>query len=178
MSTAYKFGVLFGFIMVFLIIAIIATISRKSNAELEYDERQEIERGKAYKSGFITFLIVDAIIIFGKGLGINLSAYIDELSIYFIVMIIPFTVFAVAAVMHDALFAFNMEGRRAYIILYLTLFCNLVPAIMNIIDGKFFDENGVIQATGGFMNLTLAILFGIILVTHFIRKRLTPVEED
>lgn len=177
MSTEYKIGFIVGFLVVGVIFSLIVKFAKLGCAGKEFDERQELERGKSYKCGFITFLIVEVLLIFCKALEIDILAYMDELCLYTLAMFIPLAVFAITAVLHDAFFAFNMSGRRAYMLYILVFVLNLVSGIINISISGLYDEAGVIRGSGGFVNLLMAFLFGALLITAFIRNRMINTEE-
>lgn len=95
-----------GFIAVVIVTLIIANIKRKKNTYTEYDERQVLARGKAYKSAFfvlIGYIIACALV---NVLEINWA----ELSVQmFIGLFLSTAVFVGISIFNDAYF----KGRKS-----------------------------------------------------------------
>ena len=100
----WVFGFCCGFIAVVIVTLIIANIKRKKNTYTEYDERQVLARGKAYKSAFfvlIGYIIVCALV---NVLEINWA----ELSVQmFIGLFFSTAVFVGISIFNDAYFTSN-----------------------------------------------------------------------
>ncbi|MDY2861676.1 MAG: hypothetical protein SOT10_03605 [Oscillospiraceae bacterium] len=98
-----------GFIAVVIVTLIIANIKRKKNTYTEYDERQVLARGKAYKSAFfvlIGYIIACALV---NVLEINWA----ELSVQmFIGLFLSTAVFVGISIFNDAYFTSN-KGRKS-----------------------------------------------------------------
>ena len=91
-----------GFIAVVIVTLIIANIKRKKNTYTEYDERQILARGKAYKSAF--FVLIGYIIA---------CALVNVLEINCVAVTNPSTaVFVGISILNDAYFTSN-KGRRS-----------------------------------------------------------------
>ena len=95
-----------GFIAVVIVTLIIANIKRKKNTYTEYDERQVLARGKAYKSAFfvlIGYIIACALV---NVLEINWA----ELSVQmFIGLFLSTAVFVGISIFNDAYFTAGAE---------------------------------------------------------------------
>lgn len=98
-----------GFIAVVIVTLIIANIKKKKNTYTEYDERQILARGKAYKSAFLVlvgYIIACALV---NVLEINWA----ELSVQmFIGLFLSTAVFVGISILNDAYFTSN-KGRRS-----------------------------------------------------------------
>lgn len=97
-----------GFIVVVIVTLIIANIKKKKNTYTEYDERQVLARGKAYKSAFfvlIGYIIACALV---NVLEINWA----ELSVQmFIGLFLSTAVFVGVSIFNDAYFTSNKSRK-------------------------------------------------------------------
>ncbi len=97
-----------GFIAVVIVTLIIANIKKKKNTYTEYDERQVLARGKAYKSAFLVlvgYIIVCALV---NVLEINWA----ELSVQmFIGLFLSTAVFVGVSIFNDAYFTSNKSRK-------------------------------------------------------------------
>ncbi|NLG04866.1 MAG: hypothetical protein GX567_13700 [Clostridia bacterium] len=172
MSISYVAGFFVGFFCVLFIFGIIIFVLKKKahiGGKCEYDERQQLVRGKAFKIGFFTLIFYNA----GYGL---LSEMIGRsfASVSFAMLFgIIFTVVIYGAycMWNDAYFALNETPKTAVALLIAICMINLIIGITNLVSGRCF-VNGMITVSA--MNLivgvALFILFIIISIKTLINK--------
>ena len=126
-----------GFIAVVIVMLIIANIKKKKNTYTEYNERQVLARGEAYKSAFfvlIGYIIACALI---NVLEINWA----ELSVQmFIGLFLSTAVFVGISIFNDAYFTSN-KGRKS--LLGSLAFVAGAECLGIAFDNKTFVTNGI-----------------------------------
>lgn len=145
----WALGFCCGFIAIFIVMLIIANIKKKKNTYTEYDERQVLARGKAYKSAFfvlIGYIIACALI---NVLEINWA----ELSVQmFIGLFLSTAVFVGISIFNDAYFTSN-KGRKSL------LFALALVAVIEYL-AVIFNDNAFI--TNGMANLCIIPILVIV----------------
>lgn len=160
--TAYTWGVLAG-ILVGVIVAVILLLVMHSDKKVKcrFDERQEIQRGKAYKVGFYTMLIYFA--IYGCVLkSSDLFLPVEDAVGAFIGIILGVSVFAIRCILSGAYFALNEKPGNFMLLFGICGGLNLFIAMTNddplIRDGKLAAYPGINLLCGIFMLVLLAVL--------------------
>lgn len=178
MKSEYYVGMVVGFLLVVLFFGVLAKIARKnSKAKEEFDERQLFERGKAYQCGFITFIFEFAFALVYNAAGFELPVAVDPLCWYGFGLFLALAVFSFVAVSRDAFFAANATSKTSYILYACICGVNLLAGLVNVGTGNI-TRDGVLVPAGGFMNLLLAVLFGVIIIASIIRDKRSAAEEE
>lgn len=167
-NLAYVLGVIAGILFVALFCAFFsAAVKRRGkSAKAQFDERQVVARGKAYRHAFFTLLFyLLAWGLFELATGMRLW---DTYTGCFIGVFLSVTVFAVVAILNDAYFAVNERPATYLGIFALVTVLNLGIAIWNLIDGEDpIVENGIL--TYHSVNLLVGAMFLVILIVAAIR---------
>ena len=170
------YSILLVIVPVALLVFFIGWVSRKSNrATPKYDERQVAARGEAFKAGFFTFVICNALIAIMEGLELQWaeSTAIEVLLTVFIAI----GVFAVTAIRKDAYFGFNENIRSSVILLSIIAGMNLITGIMRIVDGEdALLENGRIGS--GILNFAVTAVFICILAALVLHRKAQAAASD
>ena len=127
----------------------------KKAGDYEYDERQMVGRGKAFRAGFFTTLIAGAIIacldfcelLPGRSLPWSMGA-----------LLLGVTVFAVTAIHYDAYIGFKVKPRRYYIMGACFIAIMVCDGILNI---RHADPDKV---TFGILNFQVAAIWVVIII--------------
>ncbi|MGN0518476.1 MAG: hypothetical protein ACI4II_07105 [Acutalibacteraceae bacterium] len=174
MNRAYVLGLIAGVVFV-LIFVLITYITNKERGECQFDERQILARGKAFKAGLFTmigyFMVYAFIDLFEiqwcqSFVGIMLGIFLG------------ITVFAVVATHKDAYIAMNEKLSRLIVLGIFVIVSNLIVAVDNFNDGKII-VNGVL--TNDSLNLFIAIIWTVLLVVqilHIIKQKAVEREDD
>lgn len=167
-NLAYSLGVIAGVLFVALICGVVALVAsrRGKSAGAQFDERQIVARGKAYRYAFFTVLIyLLAWGLFELAAGIRLW---DTYTGCFLGVFLSVTVFAVVAILNDAYFAVNEKPATYLGLSALIAILNLGTGVWNLYDGdEPIIENGVL--TYHSVNLLVGGMFLIILIVAAIR---------
>lgn len=170
--SAYNIGILVGIAVALGIWAIIAAVGRKRGKPGEFDERQQLIRGKAYQHAFIAVMLFSAL----YGLAVMMVEHplmVDGLSAL-VAMFVGVVVFAVESIARDAFFTAK-NRPKSYIILYAAvIFSQIVNAVGNIREGGLVQD-GVL--TMKVLPLVCAAVFAIVLAAIIV-KAVQPQKED
>ncbi len=154
-----------------LLAVLIALILRKKSADPEYDERQQLLRGKAYQHAFIVSMfygVLYGVLTVSTGLH-----FMEDGAAVFIGAFLGLMVFAVECVWKDAFFTVR-RTPRTYILLYAVITLSQIIGTVSEIRAGTLIENGLL--TGRCLYPAMALTFLAILVTILIR-RITEKEE-
>ena len=148
-----------------MIILLIALSKERRLQSPQYDERQELERGRGFRYGFFTMLIFNGGVLCFDWTGIIPGS--NQMILYASGLFAGLLVYAVYCIWHESYFALNQ--RTNVVISFFTFIglFNLVIAITTIARGTMM-ENGRFSTT--FLNLECAVLFLILMVTMLIKK--------
>lgn len=164
-------GFIVGFVLVLFIALAVNIIYKKKNGACEYDERQLLERGNAFKYGFFAMLIslVALLLINESGFvtfGISFGSMIT--------IAVGLVVYAVYSIMKDAYLNLNTTNTRYTILIGAVGICNLASGILAAIeDGIDFTSSEL----GAGLNLICGIMLFIVFVALIV-KRFIPEEDD
>ena len=169
----YNIGMLVGIAVAIGIFAVIAAIGKKRGRSGEFDERQEIIRGKAYQHAFFAVMLYSA--LYGILVVTAERPLMEDGLSALIAMFVGVVAFAVESIARDAFFTAK-NRPKSYIILYAAIiFMQIVNIIGNIKEGHLV-ENGVL--TMRVLPIVCAVVFTIVLVAILIKTARKPKEED
>lgn len=151
---------------------VVGKLAGKKLGKAEFDERQQLARGKAYKAGFYTLLV---------GL---LAVYLvpiftewqpkDTALLPFAAICVGVTVFACVAVANDAYLGIRQNPRAMLLVLGFVVVGNLTAGISAMGSEGFADGLTVENS----MNFIIAAMGLIILAALAIRLRLAARDEE
>ena len=130
----------------------------------QFDERQELIRGKAYKNAFLAVISYGALYI-GASLLIEKEFLTTSVALI-IGMFVGLVVYAVYSIWNEAFFSLNQTPKGYIILLICTAFLNAQSGINTIIDGSIV-ANGTLALES--ISLICAISFSIILMTMLVK---------
>ena len=168
----YNIGMLVGIAVAIGIFAVIAAIGKKRGRRGEFDERQELIRGKAYQHAFFAVMLYSA--LYGLLVVTAERPLMEDGLSALIAMFVGIAVFAVESIARDAFFTAK-NRPKSYIILYAAvIFSQLVNAVGNIREGGLVQD-GVL--TMDVLPIVCAAVFTIILAVIIV-KAAQPQKED
>lgn len=174
MDTEMFAGVVCGIIVGIILVVILLKIT-KTNGKIkcEFDERQEMIRGRGFKYGFYTLLIYDA--VYGV---VDLTVekpYADNLLMLVIGIAISVVVYAGYAIWHESYFALNESPRKFLIAFAAVAVINLAIAGINAKRGILIQEG---QLTWYGTNLVAGIMFLAIMLVLGVKLLVVKKEAD
>lgn len=167
MNIEYILGVIVG-IVVALALAFIffylANKTKKRNAPCEFDERQNLVRGKGFKYGFFTLLAYD--FLFACFDELTESSYCDTVAGMVIGIALALIVWGVYCIWNDAYMSMSERPLTIYLLLGGVGGLNLLCGIMRGLQGEILIEG---RLTGSAANLIIGIVFAVLLAV-FVTK--------
>ena len=171
MSIEYLAGLIIGILVAVLVLWLIARKSkRKSPAQ--YDERQQIARGKAYSVGFFTILIYCLLYAIVSAFGVR---WCQDAVAMFIGCFAGITAFVVSAIKHDAYFGINEDVKTMMRLgTVIVIFCFL-GGFIQLFEGEMV-EDGLLN--GNVMSLAVGTMWLIIMAAYKLHSRNAGEEEE
>ncbi len=171
---AYKIGVAVGvFIGIILVCIFIRYVRNDGSAKANYDERQELVRGRGYKLGFFSLLISKGAIIFAREMGYELPLETNMES--FIVICIGIAVFVTYAIWNEGYFAINENPKKLLTIFLIAIGINVI-ATLNSFNSDLIIKEG--KLTFSAANLVCIILFVVIFLVLLIKTIVDKIDRE
>lgn len=163
MKAYYTLGILFGAVFTVVVCALLC--SEKKNwhpGSSDFDERQQIGRGKAYQWGFFTMVIAGSVYA--------VTDYAMELPGFPLpwvmgIVVLGIAVFAVTAIRYDAFYGFREKGNEYYIRGACILLLMTWSGVSNLRRGNPED------VAGGMVSLEVAALWLVVVAALLIHNR-------
>lgn len=144
-------GILAGLVVAALLIRWVRVRGHKKRCE--FDERQELIRGRGFKYGFYTLLIY--MFFYGFLESALEHPFIDPMVGAYIGCMVGIVVWAGYGIWNDAYLALNENVKRVYIIFIGVFVMNLAVGIMQIVEGNLI-EDGMLSVGG--LNLSCCLM--------------------
>lgn len=163
MKAYYTLGILFG--AVFTVVVCALLFAKKKNwhpGSSDFDERQQIGRGKAYQWGFFTMVIAGSVYA--------MTDYAMELPGFSLpwvmgIVVLGVAVFALTAIHYDAYYGFREKPERYYIMGACLIFVMAFSGISNVTSA---DPDNV---AFGIVNFEVAAIWLVIVAALLIHNR-------
>ncbi|MBP5385090.1 MAG: hypothetical protein J6Y57_08985 [Lachnospiraceae bacterium] len=163
-------GVTAGLLIGFLVVAVIAVICNKNRKlKTQYDERQQIARGKGFRFGFysmIAWAVINEILAFGA-----IELPIEPAMMAFSYIFIGVATDVTYCIFHDAYWGLNNNKMRYLICFLFVAALNVFVVIRTLRSGELFVDGRL--GTYG-INAFCALLFvliGIAIAIQMIREK-------
>lgn len=171
MSIAFFTGFVVGLFLVFLV----GYLWKKAgkNDLCKYDERQELQRGRAFKYGFFTLLVYE--LLTGALYCDEWPKWCDALTFQCIGIGIALLVFVSYCIWKDAYMSLTEQPKKVGTLLAGAILLNLAAGGMNVAI-KGFYENGRLNIAA--VNLILGVVLIITAVEFLLKIRLDKKEME
>ena len=176
MSNFYLWGIAVGILIGVIIVVLVFAYNKKKTGSVvggDFDERQQLMRGKAFQAGFFTMLIFSFLYWVLVTLVLQRPLMEDGLSAL-ICVLVGVGVFGFDCILHDAFFTVQNKPKNYIILFIATTICQIPSAINNIQKGRIV-ENGVL--TFGVIPIVCAVLF-LGILTAIVCKMIAMRKED
>lgn len=159
-SILFKMALILGIVIGLLVVVIILAVTKTGDdTKNQFDERQELVRGKGFQYGFFAIMISNAVLLFMKAFEIPLFSDLQVAMVLSIV--IGISVFACYCIWNDGYFALNEKRTGLLISFGCCGLLNVLISIKHIKDGAII-ENGAFTFRSA--NLFCALLFFVIFI--------------
>lgn len=162
----YISGILVGSITGFLVLIVclyIVVKKGKTDGKLrcEYDERQELSRGRGFKYGFFTLLILNMLVAFYSEIASQPIA--DVFGTQITTSCIGILVYVTYCIWHDSYFALNERRKPLLIVFAVVGIANFILGFSNVLahDREMASSdmmNGIGNIMIGFMFLAIFVV--------------------
>ena len=172
-STAWYVGFVVGILVVAILAALRRAFSRRrGETPGEYDERQQVQRGKAAQHAYMTLLIL--LCVNGVASGALELRWADPGVDSFLCMFVSVAVFVVECIRRDAYFTVSQTPRSGILLFALVTLCQVPATVMHAVDGDFVKDG---RLTLAIINPACMLLFSIVLVTVLVKVCRDKAEE-
>lgn len=141
--------------------------------EKEYDERQVLARGRAYRSGFVALVVL--CILYAALSEAGVMAWCSTAAGCCLCICLAATVFALQCIASDAFAGFATAPRATAGLLALGAAVNLMFGVMQGLDGELIVD-GVLTVWS--CNLMIGAMLAVILCAFLIRQHRARKAED
>ena len=164
LSTAWIIGIMVGAVLVVLLLKL---INKNGKAKTEYDERQLIERGKAYKYGFFAALLTCAVLILLDTFETILPVL--GMTTFFFPIMTGVVAQVSYSIFHDAYEGLNTNMGRFIVVMAIISVFNIFLAVARFVRAGILEDGKLCPQ---FMNLMCGILLFIVAGELMIKKAL------
>lgn len=168
-ASGYMTGIGCGMIVVGLVWA----YKKKQGKGCEFDERQELERGRGFKYGFFTILLYN--LLYGATVIDGASTWCDPFVGYFIGACLGLAVFGVYCIWKGAYASLSQTPIAMYTILGFSALTQITIGLINIEEERIIVDG---KLTVRSANLFLGVVCAVLWSAYFIRNRLNKREAE
>ena len=131
MNATASVGMAFGLMVGLIIAAILLKVANKDHRlKTQYDERQEMIKGRGYKYSFYTMLFAEVIVMLLEMSGIELP--IESYLVHTIAILIGALVLCVHSIWNGVYWGLNNNRKSYVIIIALAVVLNIIPVASSI----------------------------------------------
>ncbi|MBQ6456061.1 MAG: hypothetical protein IJJ31_02905 [Mogibacterium sp.] len=174
MSREYTMGLAFGILTALIILLIFRKFSKKK-MKGQFDERQELVRGRGYKYACFTLLGLVTLDLLIESLGAYETLPVTrELALFFMILVC-IMVYALYCIKNDSYFGVGTDARTYRAVMWIVIVCNAVSAFSGFRSGAVVDGK---LSFGPFASLLFCIAFCIIMITLTVKGRSAADDES
>lgn len=169
-------GVITGLMVGLILCVVLFKFANKDKrTKTEYDERQQLVRGKAYTYSFYTMVIAQAVLMVIESFDIDIPMI--PFVKYFAVVVVGCIPLAVYSVWNDAYWGLNNDKKRWNLILIIAFAINVLAFVGPVMAGSFLEDG---KLGLPFANLMVIVLLVIIVILRIVKDHLDKAagEED
>lgn len=173
MSTGYATGLAAGIIFALILVIVVWKFNKKT-MKGQFDERQELVRGRGYKYASFTMLGLITLYLLIEGYGAFETLPVPRTLALFFIILAGVMVYALYCIKNDSYFGVGTDARTYRAVMWVVIVCNLVSAFSGFKDGAMEDGK---LAFGPCASLLFCISFAAILIALYVKKRISDAEE-
>ena len=169
----YAIGLSVGVVFAVLLCAILRLVQKRKDGNCqkeEYDERQIIARGVAYRNGMFAMFIYNAIYAV---LDLSEIVWCETFVGLSIGVMVGAAVYSITAIRRDAYLAFNKNMKSWVTLGVLIVVSNLISGIIAIADHRIIVDGKLATSS---ISIMVAVLWLAVLITQIIHNRRSAAE--
>ena len=166
----YHTGLVTGFVCVFLVVAVVAAVYRKTRTGVgrgEYDERQVLLRGRGMKYAYFTLLLTES--IYTLAFMDDTRKMVDPVLVNMGLILVSALVLAGYTIFTDAYWGFQKKNRAGLFLLWFLCTVSMLLNGLSRLDEKKIIVKGQLTFDGGIPFLTLGFL-GVFFIMLLIKS--------
>lgn len=150
-------------------VLVVALLFRKKILSMEFDERQERARGKAFQYGFLT--LTAAVYIYGLS-DMMFGRWCDVLAGVTICLAAGLCVFAITCILKDAYLSLREKPRQIMTMFALISAVNLGFGVMYGISGELMEDGMLtFRAVNPIIGAATLLILIVYIVNYLLRSR-------
>lgn len=171
MSIEYVSGLVLGILVSGLVLWLIGRKAKKKTPA-QFDERQQLARGKAYRVGFFTILVYCLLYAAVTGFGVK---WCQDAVGMVIGCFVGITAFVISAIRHDAYFGINEDVKSMIRLGIVIVFFCYLGGFIQLFEGEVV-EDGLL--TGNVISLLVGTMWVVIVAAYKLHSRNAGKEAD
>ena len=173
-SISYYAGFAVGILVVLAVcIALKRKMLHSGKTPADYDERQQAQRGIAFRHAYLTLLVL--LLANSILTGVLDRPWAQPGVEAFVLAMVSLVVFVVECIRRDAYFTVSQTPRSSIIIFTIVTLCQVPATIMHAVDGDFIADGRVTLAV---LNPACMVVFAIVLIAVLIKLRREKREDE
>ena len=173
MSNSYAAGLAFGIVTALIIFALVWKFSKRS-MKGNFDERQELVRGRGYKYACFTILGLLTMDLLIESFNTFDALPVTRTLVLFVIILAGVMVYALYCIKNDSYFGVGTDTRTYRAVMWIVIVCNAISGFSGLKDGAM--ENGKL-AFGPCASLLFCLAFVIIMISLSVKQRNMAKEE-
>ena len=166
MSTSYAAGLAVGIAAALIIFGICWKLSKKA-MKGQFDERQELVRGRGYKYACFTLLGLITADLLAESFGVFETLPVTRDLVLFAIILAGVMVYALYCIKNDSYFGVGTDTRTYRAVMWVVIVSNAISGFSNLRDGAMVDGK---LAFGPCASLLFVIAFVIIMIALYVKK--------
>ena len=167
MSKDYAMGLAVGIIAAIVLFVIIMKFT-KMKMKGQFDERQELVKGRGYKYAFFTLLCLVTLDLLIESFDVYEILPVTRELALFIMILVCVMVYALYCIKNDSYFGVGTDARTYRAVMWIVIVCNAVSAFFGFREGAIVDGK---LDFGPFASLIFCIAFVIIMIALRVKSQ-------
>ena len=163
----YMMGFAVGLVVVIILFVIIWKVNGRAPMKGEYDERQDLIRGRGYKYAFFSVIGLLAVYMIAEGWAGQLP--VAGSIVAFAILLVGVMIYAIYCMRNGAFFGIHNNYKSYRIILIAVVLINALSAYLHIRAGEMIVDGQL--TLGPTMQVLTTICFAVILIAMEMQLR-------
>ena len=172
-NTEYAAGLAVGIVAALVLFGVVWKLNKKT-MKGQFDERQELVRGRGYKYACFTLLFMIVLDLLIESFGVFETLPVSRELYLFLTILVGVMVYALYCIKNDSYFGVGTDTRTYRAVMWIVIVCNAISGVTGLKDGAMADGK---LAFGPCASLIFCIAFIIIMITISIKQRSLAKEE-
>lgn len=172
-SKEYTMGLVFGIVTALIIFLIIFKFSKRK-IKGQFDERQELVRGRGYKYASFTLLGLLALYLLLESYGAFEVLPVPRTLALLFIILAGVMVYALYCIRNDSYFGVGTDVRSYRAVMWIVIVCNAVSGISGLRSGAMEDGK---LAFGPWASILFCVAFAAVMISLQVKQRARAKED-